>query len=114
MQPQALDYRRPSTPVQRHPVLRMIVLAAASVLLVVSVIWCVATWRSPDRFIFLPGGDVGLGFRSHAGWLQWIEYAPWETNPDYVLWSVPWGAAFATDASVIAICFYRRRPGPAA
>jgi hypothetical protein len=114
MQQEALDYRRPSTPMQRRPVLRMIVLAAASVLLVVSVIWCVATWASPGRFIFLPGGDVGLGFRSHAGWLEWIEYAPWMSNPDYVQWSVPWVAAFVAEGLVISLCLYRRRRPAAA
>src|SRR4051812_10195900 len=109
MQQEALDYRRPTTPVQRRPVLRMIVLAAASILLVLSVVCCVATWVSPRRFIFLPGGDVGLGFRSYAGWLAWIEYAPWMANPDYVRWSVPWVAVIVAEALAIALCLYRRR-----
>jgi len=44
------------------------------------------------RFIFLPGGDVGLGFRSTHGSLQWVEYAPWEPSGliDVVRWSVPY------------------------
>ena len=114
MQQEALDYRHPSTPVQRRPVLGMIVLVAAIITLAVSVIWCVATWGSPGRFIFLPYGDVGLGFRSQAGWLEWVEYAGWMASPDYVQWSVPWAAPFVIEASVVALCLYRWRHRPAA
>ena len=114
MLPDAIDYRHPSTPVQRRPVLRIIVLVADAIAFAVSAIWCIATWNSPGRLIFLPGGDVGLGFRSHAGRLEWIEYAPWMANPDYVQWSLPWLAAFAAEASVMALCLYRRRRADAA
>jgi hypothetical protein len=112
MQRESIDYRHPSTPVPRRPVMRIIALVTACVLFVVSVVWCITTWSSPGRFIFLPGGDVGLGFRSHAGTLQWIEYAPWMANPDYVQWSLSWSAAFVVEASsiVIALCTFRRRP----
>ena len=69
----------------------MVILAAIVSVLLGSIACCVGTWSEPSRFIFLPGGDVGLGFRSHAGWLQWIEYAPWDAvNMDYPRWSVPW------------------------
>ena len=99
---------------QRRPVLRVIVLIVASVLLVVSAIWCFTTLNSPGRFIFLPWGDIGLGFRSHAGSLQWIEFAGWQSNPDYVQWSLPWLAVFVVEALVIARCVVRRPPGGAA
>lgn len=39
------------------------------------------------HFIFLPGGDVGLGFATGAGRLHWVEYAPWSPNPKNVYWS---------------------------
>ena len=52
------------------PRLRLAFLFASTLLLVASIVWCIATLHSPQRFIFLPGGDVGLGFRSYAGWLQ--------------------------------------------
>lgn len=90
----------------------MVVLAAASILLIISAVWCVATWSSPGRFIFLPFGDVGLGFRSHAGWLEWIEHAAWMDDPDFVKWSVPWFAVIVVEALIIALCLYRRRPLP--
>jgi hypothetical protein len=114
MQRQSIEYRQLSTPAQRRPMLRSIVFVAASVLLVVSVICCLATLSSPRRFIFLPGGDVGLGFRSYAGSLQWIEFAGWQANPDYVQWSLPWPAVFVVEAMVIALCVLRRRPRVAA
>jgi hypothetical protein len=82
----------------------MTILCAAAILLIASVIWCIATLNSPGRVIFLPGGDVGLGFRSHAGWLDWIEYAPWASKTDYVQWSVPWAAPFLIEALVIGVC----------
>jgi hypothetical protein len=72
------------------------------------------TLSSPRRFIFLPGGDVGLGFRSHAGSLQWIEFAPWMANPDLVQWSLPWLPVLGLEALVIVLCIVRRRPGSAA
>lgn len=47
------------------------------------------SYSAPRRFIFLPGGDVGLGFKSSDGILHWIEYAPWDPkNLDYPWWSV--------------------------
>jgi len=49
------------------------------------------TMHEPRRFIFLPGGDVGLGFKSFDGWLEWIEYAPWDpAHTDTAWWSLPW------------------------
>jgi hypothetical protein len=114
MQRKMIDNQHPSTSRQRRPVARIIVSVVVCVLLVVSVIWCVATLSSPGRFIFLPGGDVGLGFRSHGGWLHWIEYAPWMNNPDYVQWSLPWIAVFVAEALVIALCLAPWQSGNAA
>lgn len=43
------------------------------------------------RFIFLPSGDVALGFKSAAGRVQWIEYAPWDRKHlDTPWWSIPY------------------------
>jgi hypothetical protein len=109
---ETLEYRHPSTPVPRRPVFRGILLAAASVLLIISVAWCVATWNSPGRFIFLPFGDVALGVRSHAGWLDWVEHASWVDDPDYVRWSVPWAGVFVVEGLIVALCLYRPRRLP--
>jgi hypothetical protein len=56
------------------------------------------------RFIFLPGGDVGLGFRSAHGALQWVEYAPWEAagRTDYVRLSIPYSLVVL---AWLIICF---------
>ncbi|MGD1087000.1 MAG: hypothetical protein ABSA47_19875 [Verrucomicrobiota bacterium] len=65
--------------------------ASAIVLLGLVALWLDSLFHL-RRFIFLPGGDVGLGFRSYKGSLQWIEYAPWEPTGliDFVHWSVPY------------------------
>lgn len=68
-----------------------VALGIASALLLVCIIWCFVSWHTPRRFVFLPGGDVGLGFLSHGGWVTWVEYAPWMPDPDYRVWSVHWG-----------------------
>lgn len=39
---------------------------------------------------FSSRGDVGLGFRSFQGRLEWIQYAPWSRNPDYAYFSLTW------------------------
>lgn len=51
------------------------------------------------RLILFGSGDVGLGFRSASGSLDWIEWAPWEPAGliDYVRWSIPFW--------VILLCF---------
>jgi hypothetical protein len=69
----------------------------------------VCTLNVPGRFIFIPGGDVGLGFRSFRGNLEWIEYAPWSRNPEYVdtlRWSVSWWPIVLVHAIIAftAIC----------
>ena len=60
------------------------------------------------RFIFLPGGDVGLGFRSVSGSIQWIEWAPWEPTGliDFVRWSVPYW--LVVTLLVVPLFFYLR------
>src|SRR4051812_18876524 len=89
-----LDYRCPTTSDRRGGIAPLLATASA-VLLAGSVAWCTFTWDKPDRLIFLPWGDVGLGFKSYGGWLQWIEYAPWmRSSGDYPKWSVPWGVVF--------------------
>ena len=111
------DYRRPTTSVARRPVLRKRVLVTACVLFAVSAACCAATLSSPRRFIFLPFGDVAYGFRSYAGRLDWIQYAPWQQDPDWVEWSLPWPKALGFEAAVIALCLLpgtppaRRRSG---
>jgi len=76
--------------------------------LIVCLAWCLLTLQEPGRFIFLPGGDVGLGFRSHAGSLQWIEYAPWDAqNTDYVCWSMPWWAVLVGQAFFVIVVVWR-------
>ncbi len=95
-----------------RPRLRLAFLFASTLLLVASIVWCIATLHSPQRFIFLPGGDVGLGFRSYAGWLQWIEYAPWDiNNMDYAPWSVPWAAVIVAISFLVIWQFRSLRRG---
>ncbi len=70
---------------------RLILTLMAVVLLAGCVACWLATLREPGRLVFLPGGDVGMGFKSVAGRLEWIEYAPWDRqNMDYAWWSAPW------------------------
>src|SRR5690349_7762713 len=108
MQLAALDYRQPSTVVKRRRMPK-VVLTSAAVLFAVSVTCCIATWNTPRRFIFLPGGDVGLGFRSYGGLLQWIEYAPWDpVNMDFPHWSIPWAAIFGAELLPFALLIRRR------
>jgi hypothetical protein len=109
-----IEYRHEYRHAARFPVLRTTIFITTCVLFVVSIIWCIATWSSPDRFIFLPYGDVGLGFRSHGGFIQWVQHAPWMANPDHVRWSLPWVVGFAFEASVIVLCILPRRRAGAA
>lgn len=77
--------------------------------LTASVLWWAMTMREPGRMIFLPGGDVGLGFKSYAGRLQWIEYAPWDPrNLDYPWWSIPW--VVVVSAETLALVAVARVP----
>ena len=75
---------------------RCIYLCVACFLFAASFLWCVACINEPGRLLFLPLGDVAGGFRSWNGHLEWIEYACWEQNPDYPMWSVPWWRARQT------------------
>jgi hypothetical protein len=111
MQPQSLDYRHPATGVRRPPLVANVLLAVTAVAFLASLAWCILTWTTPGRFIFLPGGDVGLGFKSHAGLLQWIEYAPWNrANMDFPRWTAPWALVLAVEFSLLLLSvLFRRR-----
>lgn len=62
------------------------------------------TGSTPARFIFLPLGDVGGGFRSSAGRLEWIEYASWvRASPAYVRASMPWWIVLVFEVLVISL-----------
>jgi hypothetical protein len=56
-----------------------------SLLVVLVVVW-VDSYFHERHFIFLPGGDVGLGFATDRGKLYWVEYAPWSPDPQTVYW----------------------------
>ena len=91
---------------KRHRLL-IVVIAAFIIILV---IW-LGTIESPGRFIFLPGGDVGLGFRSYAGHLEWIEYVPWGPPKyvDNVLASIPWWKVLVTHGTIVGALAWRFR-----
>jgi hypothetical protein len=55
-------------------------------LVILSVLW-IDSYFHERHFIFLPGGDVGLGFATDQGKLHWVEYAPWSSDPKTVYWS---------------------------
>lgn len=102
----------PSPPAQeRPPLFRSVRTVAVVVLLIVSLVWCIATWNNAGRLIFFPMGDVGMGFCSRGGWLQWIEYAPWESTPDHLQWEVPWAAVILAESLLAArfVSTIRRR-----
>ena len=105
MQPDTIDYRRPQTPPPHRPVIRLLIRSLGAILFMTSLACCIMTWRTPGRLGYIPWGDVGLGFRSYAGWLQWIEYAPWEKNPDYVEVSLPWAVWWFAELLLVAATF---------
>lgn len=78
-------------------------------LLILVVLWFDSTIHL-RRKIFLPGGDVGLGFRSTAGSLQWIEHASWQPSApfDYVKWSVPYWVLVIAAAGFLAGYLFRK------
>src|SRR5580658_7446213 len=104
-----LDYHRSERSECRFPLFGQICLIAVHLLLVTSIVCCFLTWKSPGRFIFVPAGDVGLGFRSYAGWLEWVEYAPWDPRPDSVEISVSWMQTIAIEALAVVLVYLRRR-----
>ena len=80
-------------------------IAAAGAMAAVCATSWVTTLHEPGRFIFLPGGDVGLGFRSLAGRLEWIEYAPWDpAHLDTPWWSIPWWSVVAVVGLAVIAC----------
>jgi hypothetical protein len=89
---------------------RRLFVVVSAAFIVFLVIW-LGTIESPGRFVFLPGGDVGLGFRSYAGQLEWIEYAPWGP-PEYcdnVLASIPWWKVLVTHGTIVGALAWRSR-----
>lgn len=70
-----------STRLRRWPAVTL-----AIVLVVLGALW-IDSYFHERHFIFLPGGDVGLGFATDAGRLHWVEYAPWSPDPKMVYWS---------------------------
>jgi hypothetical protein len=65
------------------------------------------------HFIFLPGGDVRLGFGSSGGFLQWVEYAPWSPMPQHVysqVFAIPY--SFFTTVASIFLSWYLLRKIP--
>lgn len=67
--------------------LRRLPAITLSVLLVILAVLWVDSYFHERHFIFLPGGDVGLGFATDRGVLHWVEYAPWSMDPRTVYWS---------------------------
>jgi hypothetical protein len=94
---------------------RIVALAVGVLAILASSICCWATQDRPGRCIFIPAGDVGLGFRSWGGWLEWIEYEGWEPDKtDYVRLSVLWWAILLAEiVFCLAVLFrlvFRHRP----
>jgi hypothetical protein len=48
-----------------------------SALFVALVVLWIDSFFHIRTFIFLPGGDCGLGFYSEKGLVYWVEYTPW-------------------------------------
>jgi hypothetical protein len=89
----------------------MVKIALATLLLVLVGFWIDSSFHL-RRFVFLPGGDAGLGFRSTGGRLDWIEYAPWERTgqKDYIQFSVPyWLPVGATAGLFCWVVLHKRR-----
>jgi len=103
-----LDYQHPTTLSPKFPVLMLILSSTGILMLLLSIVWCVTTWHTPGHFIFLPGGDTALGFRSLGGWLAWTEYASWMSDPDSIQWEIPWAAVMVVDILLIALPPYMR------
>jgi hypothetical protein len=94
---------------RRTSILQRILIA----LLLICMGWCWASLSSPSRFIFLPLGDVGGGFRSYDGKLSWIHHAPWQQDPDGVIWTMSWWPVFVTLVVAIGLLDlqWRKREG---
>jgi hypothetical protein len=107
MSQESLDYRRPSTPPEDRSVRTIVVVVIAASVFIASLACCIATWDSPRRLLFLPAGDVAMGFRSTHGWVDWIEYTDWDKR-EYPSWSIPWLAFFALE--LLPVWLVLRRP----
>ena len=63
-------------------------------------------------FIFLPGGDAGLGFCSEKGRLFWVEHTPWAYSKDlYYMahWSIRYWALMLPLAALLIWYVVRRQ-----
>lgn len=69
----------------------------------IAFLW-IDSYSHERHFIFIPGGDVGLGFATGRGKLHWVEYAPWSTDPRTVYWSKA-AVPFLYPTAFIAILF---------
>lgn len=86
---------------------------ALSLLFVVLLALWFDSYFHERHIIFLPGGDVGLGFATDHGKLHWVEYAPWSPDPRTVYWSKA-SVLFIYLVTIVAIpffcyVFYRRK-----
>jgi hypothetical protein len=108
MQQEPLEYRNPSTRKAQRPAWPVVLASLAGCLFVASVIWCVATWNSPGRLIFVPAGDAAMGFRSDNGWLTWIEYTEWDKR-EYPSWRLPWPAPLVVELLLVWLLLRRAR-----
>ena len=95
---------RPATEPNYVMPLRVVTLAVAFLVTALSVVCWITTLDQFGRFIFLPGGDVGLGFYSQGGYLSWIEYAPWDQRSmHYPWWSLHWGFIIALELIITVV-----------
>jgi hypothetical protein len=80
------------------------------ILILLAALW-IDSYSHERHFIFILGGDVGLGFATDRGRLHWVEYAPWSTDPRAVYWSkgsVPFFFAAAL-GGIALICYVSQR-----
>src|SRR5216110_239910 len=87
----------------------------ATVILIASIILWIDSNLNVRHFIFLPGGDVGLGFGSCHGLLQWVEYAPWSPMPQYIysqVVAVPYCLITVVTAAFLCWCVFSKDRQP--
>lgn len=80
------------------------VLLAGLIFLIVGtgVLWVDS--RSKERvLIFLPGGDVGYGFRTHERQISYVEHAPWMASPNLEILTFPLAGVLILEASILLL-----------
>ncbi len=82
--------------------LKALGVAGIAIAVAASAIWCGLGWLHPSRLVFLPFGDVIVGFRSYGGWFELVDYAPWTRALDFPLISIPWSVVLFVE--VIGLC----------